>query len=198
MILYSTPTSPFGRKVKIAALVHGLSAGITVLKGDPWNADDDLRRVNPLGKMPALIPAEGAAIYGSGVIFDYFDALLERPRLFPVETNIETRTLHALCDGLIEAGLLITYERLRRPAEFRHDPWIEHQWGKIARGLSVMEQSPPDACTANAASITLACALGYFDWRKQIDWRAQNPALIAWLDAFSAAFPAFEATRAEH
>ena len=49
-----------------------------------------------------------------------------------------------------------------------------------------------------AARITLACALGYFDWRKQIDWRAEYPALIAWLDAFRASFPAFDATRAEH
>ena len=198
MILYSTPTSPFGRKVKIAALVHGLSAGMTVVKGDPWSADDDLRRVNPLGKMPALVPHEGAAIYGSGVIFDYFDSLLDRPRLFPVATNIETRTLHALCDGLIEAGLLITYEKQRRPDAFRYDPWIEHQSGKITRGLGVVAQSLPDACSANAASITLACALGYFDWRKQVDWRAQYPALIAWLDAFSASFGAFAATRAEH
>ncbi len=198
MILYSTPTSPFGRKVKIAALVHGLSAGMTVVKGDPWSADDDLRRVNPLGKMPTLVPDDGAAIYDSGVILDYFDSLLDRPRLFPVESNIETRTLHALGNGLIEAGLLITYERQRRPAEFRHDPWIEHQSGKLTRALSVVAQSPPDACTATAASITLACALGYFDWRKQVDWRVDHPALIAWLDAFSAAFPAFDATRAEH
>ena len=198
MILYSTPTSPFGRKVKIAALVHGLSAGVTVIKGDPWSADDHLRRVKPLGKMPVLSPDHGAAIYDSGVILDYFDSLLDRPRLFPVETNIETRTIHALCDGLIEAGLLITYEKQRRPEAFRFERWIEHQLGKIRRGLSVPALSPPDACTANAASITLACALGYFDWRKQIDWRAEYPALVDWLDAFRASCAAFDATSADH
>ena len=198
MILYSTPTSPFGRKVKIAALVHGLGAGMTVIKGDPWSAYDNLRVINPLGKRPVLVSAHGVAIYDSGVIFDYFDSLLDRPRLFPVETNIETRTVHALCNGLIEAGLLITYEKQRRPEAYRFEPWIEHQLGKIMSGLAVVAQSPPDACSANAAPITLACALGYFDWRNPIDWRAEYPALIDWLAAFRDAFPAFDATKAEH
>jgi glutathione S-transferase len=198
MILYSTPTSPFGRKVKIAALMHGLSAGLRVVKADPWSADDELRGINPLGKMPVLIPDGGAPIFDSGVILDYFDTLLDQPRLFPIADKIDTRTLHALGNGLIEAGLLITYERQRRPAAFRHDPWIEHQLGKIARGLSVVSQSPPDPSAGNAGSITLACALGYFDWRKQIDWRDEYPALIDWLDAFRATFPAFDETRVEH
>ena len=198
MILYSTPTSPFGRKVKIAALVHGLSEKLEVVKADPWTVDDGLRRVNPLGKMPVLVPDDGVAIYDSGVILDYFDTLLDQPKLFPLEQNIKTRTFHALGDGLIEAGLLITYERQRRPLAFRHDPWIEHQLGKITRGLAVVAQAPPDVRVADAASITLACALGYFDWRKQIDWRAEYPALIDWLDAFRGSFAAFDATRVEH
>jgi len=198
MILYSTPTSPFGRKVKIAALVHGLSGRLDMVKADPWTASDELSRANPLGKMPVLVPDDGVAIYDSGVILDYFDTLLDRPQLFPPEQIIKTRTLHALSDGLIEAGLLMTYERQRRPAAFRHDPWIEHQLGKIARGLAVVAQAPPEACVADAASITLACALGYFDWRKQIDWRADYPALVDWLDAFRRSFAAFDATRVEH
>ncbi len=198
MILYSTPTSPFGRKVKIAARAHGLVERMRIEQADPWSEDGDLRRVNPLGKMPVLVTAEGVSIYDSGVILDYFDTLLDQPRLFPKARLIETRTLHALGDGMIEAGILVTYERLRRPDAFRYDPWIEHQLGKIARGLAVMVAAPPNATTADAASITLACALGYFDWRKQIDWRAQYPALIHWLDAFRASFPAFDETVAEH
>jgi glutathione S-transferase len=51
---------------------------------------------------------------------------------------------------------------------------------------------------ADAGSISLACALGYFDWRKQIDWRKDYPALIDWLEHFRAAFPAFDETKAEH
>jgi glutathione S-transferase len=39
-------------------------------------------------------------------------------------------------------------------------------------------------------------ALGYLDWRKQVDWRPAYPGLVAWLNAFSAHEPAFERTRA--
>ncbi len=44
-------------------------------------------------------------------------------------------------------------------------------------------------------TIGAACALGYLDFRGQVDWRARNPALIGWLDGFAAANPAFDKTR---
>jgi glutathione S-transferase len=124
--------------------------------------------------------------------------LLESPRLFPTERRIDTLVRHALADGIIEAGLLITYERLRRPTEFTYAPWIEHQRGKIERALTSVLADAPDPGIADAGSITLACALGYLDWRKQLDWRAAYPAMVDWLDAFRAAFPAFDQTKAEH
>jgi hypothetical protein len=41
----------------------------------------------------------------------------------------------------------------------------------------------------------LACALGYLDLRFEGLWRSDHPRLVAWLEAFSAGVPAFEATR---
>lgn len=198
MILISTATSPFGRKVKIAARVHGLMDRIKVEKGDPWTEGDILRQTNPLGKMPALILPGGKAVYDSGVILDYFDSLLDAPKLFPAARRLEVQVMHALASGLMDAGILIAYERLRRPAEFCYEPWIDHQRSKLERGLGSAVREPPDPRVADAGSISLACALGYFDWRKQIDWRKDYPGLVTWLDAFRAAFPDFDATKAEH
>ncbi len=198
MLLMSTPTSPFGRKVKIAAIAYGLKARLQIETGDPWADDTPLRSANPLGKMPVLITPDGKAIYDSGVILEYFDTLLVSPRLFPAERRLDTLIHHALGDGLIEAGLLITYERLRRPAEYTYAPWIDHQRGKIERALESLLHDAPDPGIADAGSITIACALGYLDWRKQYDWRAACPALVDWLDTFAAAVPAFDATKAEH
>jgi len=45
-----------------------------------------------------------------------------------------------------------------------------------------------------AGAISLACALGYLDWRKPVDWRAEFPALAAWLDAFRIVIPAYDLT----
>lgn len=198
MILISTPTSPFGRKVKIAARIYGLIDRLTVEKGDPWSEDDILRQKNPLGKMPALVMDDGKAIYDSGVILDYFDTLLEAPKLFPVQRRLDVQVMHALASGLMDAGILIAYERLRRPAEFCYEPWIDHQLGKLRRGLEHIIEDGPDPRVADAGAISLACALGYFDWRKQIDWRKDYPPLVEWLDIFSATYPAFEATKADH
>jgi len=196
MILISTPSSPFGRKAKLAARIHGLNDRMRIERGDPWTEGNILHRANPLGKMPALITPDGGAIYDSGVILEYFDTLLDRPRLFPVEHQIETRIFHALGNGLIEAGVLIAYERMRRPSEFCYEPWINHQRRKLERGLASLTERAPDPKTADAGAITLACALGYFDWRKQIDWRNEFSALVSWLDAFRAGFPAFDETAA--
>ena len=49
MILRSTPPSPFGRKVKIAAGVLGLSAEIKVEAADTNDPTDTIRKQNPLG-----------------------------------------------------------------------------------------------------------------------------------------------------
>jgi glutathione S-transferase len=198
MLLYSTPTSPFGRKAKIAAFSHGLRDRIEIVKADPWSEGDVLRQVNPLGKMPALITEDGTAIYDSGVILDYFDHVLGEPRLFPTDRALATRVTHALGSGLIEAALLITYERQRRPKEFTYEPWVEHQLGKLTRGLAKVDASPPDCREIDAGSISVACALGYLDWRQQFDWRTHFPQLVAWLDTFRLSCPAFDETKSAH
>ena len=57
-----------------------------------------------------------------------------------------------------------------------------------------LEQAPLDDL-ANVGAIALACALGYLDLRFEGAWRADHPRLVAWLEKFAAATPAFEATR---
>src|SRR4051812_36960320 len=63
LILCSSPPSPFGRKVKIAAALAGLSDRITVENADTMNPNEALRTQNPLGKIPTLVmgPLRGAA-----------------------------------------------------------------------------------------------------------------------------------------
>ena len=74
-VLRSTLTSPFGRKVRMAAEVLGLMDRITLVPADPRDETDTLRQQNPLGKMPCLIAADGTPIYDSGVIIEYLDQL---------------------------------------------------------------------------------------------------------------------------
>ena len=91
---------------------------------------------------------------------------------------------------------LLTDARSDKPAELAHQPWIDRQLGKISRGLAAFERASPDPAAFDVGTLTLACALGYLDLRKQIDWRAEFPALVAWLAAFRALHPEYDSTSA--
>ena len=198
MILRSAPPSPFGRKIKIAAGVLGLSDRITIVVTDTNNAADDLRQQNPLGKIPTLVLDDGRTLFDSRVILEYLDHLAGGGRIIPTapDTRIAALRLQALCDGIMDASILQIYEVRYRPEEIRHQPWLDLQAGKVARALAALEaerQALDDI--PHVGQIALACALGYQDLRFQGKWRAKYPALVAWLDRFAAQVPSFEQTK---
>ena len=197
MILRSSPASPFGRKVRIAASVLGLDKEILIEAADPTDPADPVRRQNPLGKIPVLIAEDGTAIYDSRVILDYLDHRAGGGRIIPAEpaARLAALRLQALCDGLLDAALLRVYEgRWRKPD--RHEPnWVDHQTGKIDRALAALEADVPRAEPIQIGQIALACALGYLDLRFEGCWRKDCPRLVAWLDAFASAVPSFATTR---
>ena len=110
--------------------------------------------------------------------------------------------LQALADGITDAQILVLYEGRFRPAE-RHEPkWVDYQQGKVERGLAALEAMslqamalPPAGKMPDAGQIAVACMLGHRDLRFQGDWRKNHPKLVAWLDGFAAAVPAFNATK---
>lgn len=198
MILRSSPTSPFVRKVRIAIGLLGFDGKIEVRETDLNDAGDSIRKQNPLGKIPALLLDDGTVYYDSRVILEYLDQLAGGGRIIPREgkARFDALRLQALCDGVLDAGVLLVYESRYRPAEMRVEPWVERQQGKIARALAALEASPPalDA-VPNVGQIALACALGYLDLRFGGDWRKDHPRLVAWHDRFAAQVPTFAATK---
>jgi glutathione S-transferase len=196
-VLRSTPTSPFGRKARIAAEVLGLSSRITLVPADPLDANDTLRAQNPLGKMPCLLTADGTAIYDSGVIIEFLQTVAGGEQLLPAQglARIKALTLARLADGITEAAILVVYETRFRDPGMQSDRWLAHQRGKIMRALDAFEATPPDPAKIDIVSIGLSCALGYLDWRRPVDWRPTHPNLAAWLKTFAANEPAFERTR---
>lgn len=197
LVLRSSPASPFGRKVKIAAAILGLSHRIEVVMADTNDPADALRKQNPLGKIPALIPEDGEAIYDSAVILEYLDAMAGGGRLIPASGQARFRALtqQALADGVMEAAILQVYETRWRLPGMRSAKWTDYQAEKVARALAVVEAAPPASQARDVGAIALACALGYLDLRFEGKWRDGHQRLVAWLAAFAEAVPAFEATR---
>lgn len=198
MILRSSPPSPFGRKVKLALGILGLENDVTIEKADPTDPNDSLRKQNPIGKIPALIIEDGTVLYDSPVILEYLDHRAGGGKIVPQEPNARfaALTLQGLCDGILDACILLVYEGRWRPPEMAVQKWIDHQRGKVERAMRTLETAPPAlAAMPNVGQITLACALGYGDLRFEGKWRNDHPRLVKWLDEFAARVPAFEKTR---
>ncbi len=200
LVLRTTSTSPFGRKVRIAARMLELDSRLRLCPADTRDPDDPLRQQNPLGKMPCLLIGD-EAFYDSGVILDLLDLLVGGGRLLPPVSDplarLRALTRARLADGITEAALLMAYEDRFRAPEQVSEIWLEHLRGKVLRGLTEFEQTPPDPTRACMVSIGLACALGYLDWRRPVNWRCTNPALVDWLARFADAVPAFSATESD-
>lgn len=197
MILKSSPASPFGRKVRIAAGLLGFADKIDVRETDLNDPADSIRTQNPVGKIPALILDDGTAYYDSRVILEYLDHLAGGGRIIPRDpkARFEALRLQALCDGILDASLMLVYEGRYRPAEMKVQSWVDRQADKAARGLTALEAAPPALTPMpDVGQIALACVLGYRDLRFGGEWRKNHPRLLAWLDKFSAQVPAFAAT----
>ena len=195
MILRSSPASPFGRKVKIAAKVLGLWDRIEVVQADTMDPADPLRHQNPLGKIPALVHDSGT-LYDSRVIVEYLDHLAPGVLFAPAERRFDILTRQALADGLLDAALLQVYEGRFRDEERREPRWMTHQAEKVERALAALEAGlPAVSASPDIGAITVACALGYLDLRFAGRWRETHPGLVAWLDAFAQAVPAYGETK---
>ena len=179
-LVVATP-SPFARKARIALLEKGLRHETVV--HNPWQADI---AANPLGKVPALILADGGVVHDSSVIVEYLEALGAPPRLIPADPRLRVahRQIEAIADGICDAVVLIVTERSRPPAQ-QSAAWIERQARKLPRALDELERllGSGESFTAHGfglAEIATGCALGYLDLRHPVlDWRAGRPGLAA-------------------
>lgn len=198
MILRSSPSSPFGRKVRLAIAVLGFDNDVKIEATDTTDVNDSVRKQNPLGKIPVLIAEDGTAYYDSRVILDYLDDRAGGGKIVPRDSKarLAALRLQALGDGLLDASILTIYEARWRRQEIHEPKWLEHQAGKVSRALATLEAAPPAISSPpDVGQITIACALGYRDFRFNGSWRGDHPKLVAWLDQFAAKVPAFAATK---
>ncbi len=193
MTLYGSPASPFVRKTRMSALIAGVDVDFQALAAD----DARLQAANPLGKVPALVLEDGGVLFDSKVICEYLDGLASTPVLFAARgrERFDLLTRGALADGMLEAAVLIVYEGRFRPEAMRVQDWVDHQQGKVDRGLAHLTATLPGAgFHLDYATMCAAIVLGYLDFRQDGRWRDGHPDLVGWLDAFAAEVPAYGTT----
>jgi glutathione S-transferase len=182
--LYYSTTSPYARKVRIAAaekqipFLHKLDV--------PWNQDTKTIALNPLGKVPVWVMTDGTALFDSRVIVEYLDGASAVNPLVPLEfrARIAVKRLEALADGVMDAALAVFAERRKRPAELQYPDWVARQFSKIHRSLQVLsnelgERDYFHGKVLSLADIAVVSALGYVGLRYADDfsWQDKYPVL---------------------
>ena len=178
MKLHWSPRSPFVRKVMVCA--HELDIESTIEKQytlvSMRKPNDEMLRVNPLGRIPALVLDDGSVLYDSAVICEYLDATYGSHRLFPADgpNRWDALRRHALADGMLETAVLWRDER-RRPASQQSDEMHAAFERKLRSALAAAENDAERVSldTPDIGDLTLGVALGYLDFRyADLNWRA--------------------------
>lgn len=125
--------SPFVRRVAISMRLLGLPfehEAISVFRGF-----DAFQKINPVVKAPTLICDDeggGSVLMDSTLMLIYAEALAGRSLMpaRPAELVRELRLI-GLALAACEKTAQIVYERGLRPAEKRHQPWVERVTGQL-------------------------------------------------------------------
>ncbi|WP_237560223.1 glutathione S-transferase N-terminal domain-containing protein [Ferriphaselus sp. R-1] len=186
MKLLGTDTSPYVRKVRLVLLEKNLPHDYLV--DAPRDPGSQVARVNPLGRIPALILDDATCVFDSPVIAEYADTLNDTPILIPRDdalARMRVKRWEALADGIMDSAVVVRTERIRA-AEKQEPGNIERHNEAISRALAYVAEllGAGDFCEGAAltlADLALASALVYLDLRQpERDWRAAHPTLASW------------------
>ena len=192
MKLLGTNTSPYVRKVRLVLLEKNIAHDY--LLDPPREPGSQVARVNPLGRIPALLLDDETCVFDSTVIADYADMLNDNPILIPrtdVLARMRVKRWEALADGIMDSAVVVRTESLR-PAEKQEAGNITLHNKAITRALVYAAEQLGKREWCEGASITLAdlalaSALIYLDLRQaERDWRGSHPNLAAWFATINA------------
>lgn len=173
MQLLASLTSPYARKLRVIALE--LNLALPVVETAPLDDTADLLAANPLGKVPALVLADGSAIVDSRVIAAYLLAQVPGQTLLATDgpAHWHGRTTEAIADGILDAAINLRFNAAQGVTT---GAWPDRQRRAIARALAALPARIGDSIAYAELCMIIACE--YLDFRfPAIDWRGDQPAL---------------------
>ena len=185
--LHYSAASPFVRKVMACAITRGIDGQIDLVPANPWASPADLVADNPLSKVPCLVTDDGFALFDSPVICEYLDSVGDVIPLFPAAWRGALAGAQVPGDGGRPAG-----RRDAAPAgdgcarrKRRATPGSRGRRRRSTRALDAARGGPARQ-HVDIGTISVACALGYLDFRYADEpWREAHPKLAAWFEEFS-------------
>ena len=192
MKLLGSNTSPYVRKERLVLLEKSIPHEYVI--DPPTDPDSLVLKVNPLGRIPALILDDGFCIFDSTVIADYVDSLSESQILIPrndAAARLRVKRWEALADGMMDSAIMVRIESLR-PPEKQDTALLDLHNTAISKALSFASQllGTQTWCEGDAitlADLALVSAVLYLDLRQaERDWRGSHKNLQTWFERASA------------
>lgn len=198
MQLYISPGSPYARIVRILVIEKGLSNKVEVIAAKTRTTDSPFYQINPSGRVPHLVCADGLALEDSALICSYLDHLEGRPSFaLPAGgQGFEAKRLEALVRSTLD-GLAVLGREKWRPANEQSPKIVLHETERAKRLLNLWEQQidhPLFQGQLNMVQIVFGCTLGFADLIPEFSWRTTHPKLHRWFEAMSAR-PSFLETK---
>lgn len=132
--------SPFVRRVAISAKLLDLP-----FEHANWSVGvdfDRIREFSPLGRVPALVLDNGEVLTDSTFILDYFDDRVGASRALLPATGVPRREAQRIIANMLGAGEKareLLNERIVRPPEKRHEPWLQRCRSQLHGALGEVE-----------------------------------------------------------
>lgn len=132
--------SPFVRRVAVTMKLYGFPFEHLPVRTVEDRAS--IEKLNPLGRIPALVLDDGEVLIESAMIIDYLDELAGPDRALTPPSGPERRKVNrlvAIGNGVMEKYVAAYYETARRPATHVWQPWLERLRQQIGQGLDALD-----------------------------------------------------------
>jgi len=201
MILIGMFDSPYVRRVAVTMHHYALP-----FEHRDWSVGRDfeqIRRFNPLGRVPTLVLDDDTVLVDSAAILDHLDEIAGPERaLLPSAGPVRRAALQtmALATGAADKGVLQIYETVFRPTEKRHAPWVERCRTQVGAALEALERQSVArgdswlvASGVTQADVTVGCVLGFLKGALGVNRDTLDYPALARFAARCEGLPAFQA-----
>lgn len=141
MLLIGMFDSPFVRRVAVSMSLLNMK-----FEHANWSVGkdfDQIRKYNPLGRVPTLVLDDGEALVESSAILDYVDERAGDARALLPRSGAPRRQslrIMAIASGAAEKGVSLVYEKAFRPPEKRHQPWVDRCRSQVHGAFAELEK----------------------------------------------------------
>src|SRR6201996_8032417 len=144
MKLYQTYASPFPTRVRLSIYAKGLDVEIIEPPGfhASTEAKGDYLKINPIGRVPALVLDDGGVIPESEVICEYLEDAFPEPSLRPADAwgRARMRLLSRISDFYLVMAMVPLFNLSARSRRHWTPEVVNGAADKVAEALGYLEE----------------------------------------------------------